>query len=184
MGDMKIVQRLDFNFTDELSGQGEGVAELCIDGKKTGIYGGYERDYQSYTFEDEINVKDYPNILEFNVSDIVNSVYCYIGLNKDDDDFIYWVKLKKLEDKLQISYLMKFDDENKNIKSRALTLWHQVMSELEYIDFTELEDRISFEEGSIRTNAQKTYTNPSLILGDLIKADVKIIDAVIKKVNK
>ena len=177
-------KRMDIKLTDEVKSQCGTVAELYIDGKQTGFYAGHDVGIDCYKFDDVININQYPNLLEFRVSDIMNSVYLIIDFDREADDFKDWVKIKKLNTKLQVSYRFIFDDKNENLVCRALTLWHRVMSELEYIGFTELEDRISFEEGNISTNAQKTYTYPTLILCDLIKADVKIIDKVIKRVNK
>jgi|ERR1035437_6795374 hypothetical protein len=181
---MKKVKRLDFKLTDKVKSQCGTVAQLYIDGKNTLFNAGHDEEMQYYRFDDEINIKEYPQFLDFKISDIANKVHIYIGINRKQNDILYWLRITKLKNILTINYLFNFDDENKFIKCGTVRLWHRLIVELENINFTEIRENVWLDEGGVGTKVHKTYTNPSLILGDLIKADIKIIDAVIKKVNK
>ena len=157
---------------------------LYYKGKKTEYEGKYVNGYNAYNFDYEIDVKKYPEILNLTVAEIPDPIDTYIELNRLGGGILLILALIKIDSILHLNYLLSFDEKNTKILCKSSTLCHRVMVELDNAFFIENGLTSEGDGSNIFTNAEKTYTNPSLILGDLIKADVKIIDAVIKKVNK
>lgn len=184
MGKMKKGKRMVLKRTEESKGKTYNQVDLYLDGKKILSKGYLWGSDKVFNFDGIIEVEKIPELYNMRVSDIPDFINFMLYIRKRSDDIISFVDFTKKDNTLYFSYHLSFNQKNKNFKCKAYTLCHRVMVELDKAAFIESELFAEFNSEDVTTYANKTYTNPSLILGDLIKADVKIIDAVIKKVNK